>query len=257
MRDYATPTEASEADFHDEQPAKPLSLVTPAGCEFRGPVAGFLGGCAQDCRAYKTLETATAACATLLQCGGVVAASASPTNQHFELRSASRLSPGEGSSTEVSYIKAFSKACGNVPIPTTTPGEFWAPPPGTDLDQVGTLVDGHPTIFLNIAAYRDEMCHLTIARALQWAEFPQRLRFLLVYSLFVFIYLKKWRIFRFGVVDQRVEGEDTPCLATERPCAEDPAQLVCKYRANIKVCSYFWLSTFIFLFKRWRISRWM
>lgn len=30
-------------------------------------------------------------------------------------------------------------------------------------DEVGSQVGGHPTIYLKIASYRDELCHITLS----------------------------------------------------------------------------------------------
>lgn len=97
--------------------------------------------------------------------------------------------------------------------------KLWTPP-GLDLedeeavDAVGSFENGQPTIFIGIASYRDFMCSDTLERALSFAKYPERLRF--------------------GVVEQNAPI-DKHCFHVERPCSEDPQQLLCKYRANIRI----------------------
>jgi len=83
-----------------------------------------------------------------------------------------------------------------------------------DLDDIGTDIDGQPTIFIGIASYRDAMCHETIERALVKAKFPNRLRF--------------------GIVEQNESG-DVPCFYTELSCKDGPDQILCKFRDQIRV----------------------
>ncbi len=91
---------------------------------------------------------------------------------------------------------------------------FWYPPDGSDWNSVGSKVDGHETIFLMIASYRDFQCHETITSAFNKADHPER--------LFV------------AAVDQ-VVGGDTGCLDLEVPCSQNSDQMICKYRKQISV----------------------
>jgi hypothetical protein len=40
------------------------------------------------------------------------------------------------------------------------------------LDEIGSFVGGRPTIFLKVASYRDELCHITIKDAFEKATHP-------------------------------------------------------------------------------------
>ncbi len=107
----------------------------------------------------------------------------------------------------LSLCQLFSQITSQVP-------KFWSAPEGTDLNTVGSKVNGHETIFLMIASYRDFQCRDTIASAFARADYPDRL----------FI----------GAVDQTVPG-DIGCLDLEVPCSADPSQLICKHMAQISV----------------------
>jgi hypothetical protein len=105
------------------------------------------------------------------------------------------------------------------PAPSSVPGEAsWRKlhPEACSADAAdpGTHVDGEPTIFVSVAAYRDPMCHQTLERALRWAVHPRRLRF--------------------AVVDQRAAG-DLPCTWTAKRCEDAPEQLLCRHATQIRV----------------------
>lgn len=91
---------------------------------------------------------------------------------------------------------------------------FWEALPGSDLNKVGTKVNGFETIFLMIASYRDFQCRETIASAFNRSDHPERL------------YV--------GAVDQLIAG-DIGCLDVEIPCSVDPNQPLCKYRDQISI----------------------
>jgi hypothetical protein len=95
--------------------------------------------------------------------------------------------------------------------------KFWTAPPGTDLDTIGSHINGQETIFLMIASYCDFQCKETITSAFQRADHPER----------VFV----------GAVDQLppVDSKGLGCLDIEKPCSEDPNQYLCKYRDQISV----------------------
>lgn len=97
----------------------------------------------------------------------------------------------------------------NLPVP-----RFWEAPEGADLNKVGSFVNGHETIFLMIASYRDFQCRETITSAYMRSDHPER--------LFV------------AAVDQVVPG-DIGCLDIDIPCSQDPTQMICKYRDQISV----------------------
>ena len=102
-----------------------------------------------------------------------------------------------------------------MPITEMKVPRFWEVPKGADpVHATVQKINGHETIFLMIASYRDFQCHETINSAFMRADHPER--------LFV------------GAVDQIVAG-DTDCLATKVPCSEDPSQMICKYRDQISI----------------------
>jgi hypothetical protein len=101
-----------------------------------------------------------------------------------------------------------------MPITKLQVPRFWSPPEGTDLNKIGSHVNGEETIFLMIASYRDFQCRETITSAFQRSDHPERL----------FI----------GAVDQVVAG-DTGCLDIDIPCSVDANQPICKYRDQISI----------------------
>ena len=101
-----------------------------------------------------------------------------------------------------------------MPITGLQVPRFYETPPGTDVNKVGSLVNGHETIFLMIASYRDFQCRETITSAFKKADHPERL----------FI----------AAVDQVVDG-DIGCLEIEVPCSTDPTQPICVYKDQISV----------------------
>ena len=101
-----------------------------------------------------------------------------------------------------------------MPITDLKVPKFWTPPEGSDLNKVGSKVNGQETIFLMIASYRDFQCRETITSAFSRADHPERL----------FI----------GAVDQTVPG-DIGCLDIEVPCSVDDSQPICKYRDQISI----------------------
>ena len=91
---------------------------------------------------------------------------------------------------------------------------FYIPAQESDINTVGSKVNGEDTIFLMIASYRDFQCRETITSAYMRSDHPERL----------FI----------GAVDQIVAG-DIGCLDIEIPCTVDDTQPICKYRDQISV----------------------
>eukprot|EP00536_Pseudo-nitzschia_multiseries_P016117 jgi/Psemu1/220210/e_gw1.1021.25.1 len=72
---------------------------------------------------------------------------------------------------------------------------------------------GMKTVYVSVASYRDPECRPTVEDIFLRAEYPERLRV--------------------AVVEQRVAGEDEGivphCVQPQRPCQEDPEQVLCKY----------------------------
>ena len=91
---------------------------------------------------------------------------------------------------------------------------FYMPAEGVDLNKVGSKVNGHDTIYLMIASYRDFQCRETITSAYRKSDHPERL------------YI--------GAVDQTVDG-DIGCMDLEIPCSEDPTQMICIYKDQISI----------------------
>lgn len=91
---------------------------------------------------------------------------------------------------------------------------FWQAPKDVDLNKIGTTVNGHETIFLMIASYRDFQCRETITKAYERADYPERL------------YI--------GAVDQISPG-DVGCVDIDVPCSQDNTQPICKYRDQISI----------------------
>jgi hypothetical protein len=65
-----------------------------------------------------------------------------------------------------------------MPITGLAVPRFWEAAPGSDLDKLDDRVNGHETIFLMIASYRDFQCRETIASAFSRADHPERLVYL-------------------------------------------------------------------------------
>jgi [Skp1-protein]-hydroxyproline N-acetylglucosaminyltransferase len=78
---------------------------------------------------------------------------------------------------------------------------------------IGSKVNGHETIFVAIASYRDFQCRQTVESIFTRATHPERIRV--------------------AVVDQIDKDQDTPCSQPEEPCESDPSQVLCKYEKQI------------------------
>lgn len=85
---------------------------------------------------------------------------------------------------------------------------FWRPPLGQELESTMDMVDGHPTIWLMVASYRDFQCPETVASALSRAEVPTRLKI--------------------SIVEQNAPG-DVPC-----DC-QNNTSILCQYASQIWV----------------------
>lgn len=80
--------------------------------------------------------------------------------------------------------------------------------------QIGSHdANGRETIFVAIASYRDFQCRQTIESVLSRATYPERIRV--------------------AVVDQYDYKVDAPCSKPEKPCEDDPDQILCKYKSQI------------------------
>ena len=196
----------------------PGILKSRYGCEFAGPTAGYLGECTDHdkCTPHTTLISALDLCSEDSQCGGVTRIrgdDVTGTLEHFELRAGTSVQPSPDGS-ETSFVRHCSTTSmlGNAestaslvlmhdvdPLPP-----FYDPKNDgiSSPDDVGSFVNGLPTIYLMLASYRDELCHRTIADAFEKATHPDR----------VFV----------GIVEQNEyevpvgHEPDVPCLAFER-----------------------------------------
>jgi len=188
-------------------------------CSWTGPFAGFLPGCPKSCSKYKFFWEAQEACEKLgSTCGGITVNTKAIRSVIwkdpgiFELRGSHRItSPkdsvmaGKRTNEEWSYLK-------NCDIAIQSESELSEEE--IELDNKKLMVNGEPTIFVGVASYRDEWCYKSITTGFERATHPERLSF--------------------GVVQQNKE-QDVPCLWTEKPCEEDPEQVICKYRDQIRL----------------------
>lgn len=141
---------------------------------------------------FDDLAKALSACAKEPSCGGVV-----HTKAAFELRAQSTVAPSPDEETafvrlcppsvpppphesidrsqggwtvgnaEHLAARVFVHARGDLPL-------FYDPARDgfSSLDEIGSFVGGRPTIFLKVASYRDELCHITIKDAFEKATHP-------------------------------------------------------------------------------------
>lgn len=180
-------------------------------CSFEGPSAGFLGGCVQDCKAFQNLALAQEACLQDRDCTGFTATKGASV---FQLRAGADVqeSPGD---REHSWVKVCPESFAAKDVP---PPAEWQPTPeaAADLDSIGSFVDGHPTIFIGLASYRDDLCRHTIAQALERAVHPSRIFF--------------------GVVDQIIDGAgDVPCDKALSSCLPGSQELICIHAHQIRM----------------------
>ncbi len=71
-------------------------------------------------------------------------------------------------------------------------------------------MSGLETIYISVASYRDPECQPTVEDIFLRAEHPERLRV--------------------AVVDQRAENDSVqPCAVPEKPCSEEPSQVLCRF----------------------------
>ena len=88
---------------------------------------------------------------------------------------------------------------------------------GKNLDEEGDSLFNPllETIFVSIASYRDYRCPKTVRQLFNQATYPSRMRV--------------------GIVDQIKPGTDLNCAKPERPCSENPDDILCKYSHLIDV----------------------
>lgn len=198
-------TEVSGHDFlyGDQDAIKAFLMPT---CRYLPEQPGFLSGCAQDgCKSYATKAEAVAACDGMGRCGGV-------TRQHdgsYQARAGNEVT--KTGSGEMST----PRRCRFRRVPP--PAEY-TPYPGTDIDSIGSKVDGRPTIYVSVASYRDSRCTATVESLFERAKHPDR----------VFV----------GIVQQNSPGStDADCLRTRKPCSgrAGATQTLCRYARQIRL----------------------
>jgi len=174
-------------------------------CKFEEAEAGYLAGCTTDnCLRFASLEQAKEACLAIGDgCGGVI----QDMSGQFETRSGSTVQ------ASASGEKAFRRVCKFTVVP---PPPAYAPPPGMDLDDLGTKVSGRPTVYVSVASYRDSRCTGTINSIFERAQYPDR----------VFV----------GVVQQNSPGSgDSECVQVPTPCSAMSSQTLCRFAKQIRV----------------------
>jgi [Skp1-protein]-hydroxyproline N-acetylglucosaminyltransferase len=87
-------------------------------------------------------------------------------------------------------------------------------PTPEEADQIGSFYEGHETIYVSIASYRDPECGPTVEDLYLRSKYPERIRV--------------------AIIDQRAEG-DPFCSQPAVPCDQDSNQIICKYRHLIDV----------------------
>jgi len=173
-------------------------------CGFSKPQTGFIGGCTgpegKSCVDKETWKEAAETCVHTDNCGGIIL-NPSGAGASYQLRSGTRVTSSPAG--EVSWIKS---------CPSTMTDVF-----STDdrkLNKIGKIVNGHPTIFIGIASYRDPLCNVAVLTAFERAKHPERIIL--------------------GIVEQNSDG-DVKCLRTEKPCDKDSTQTICKYIDQIRL----------------------
>lgn len=102
-----------------------------------------------------------------------------------------------------------------MPITGLKVPKFWAPPPGQDLNKIGSFINGQETIFFMVASYRDFQCKETLTFAFDRADHPER--------LFV------------GIIDQLIPGDKLGCLDLDIPCSVQSNQTLCRHLDQISI----------------------
>jgi len=203
----------------DTKPAEAKNAVEkevakPVGGEdftWSGPRIGYLPGCPETgCKRFSYFWEAQDACVAQGEsCGGVTQTTKNDrASLKFETRGGKSPKSGSNQGSEWSYLKG-------APIPNDPfgrNGEKWNYDiVDEELDRTGSKINGHETIFIGIASYRDVWCPRSIESAFERATHPERIFF--------------------GAVEQNAEG-DLPCLPA---CDENPDLVSCKHIQNVQV----------------------
>jgi len=195
--------------FPDEQDW----TTTGTHCRFTEPKAGYLVGCILEnegtyCAEFVMFYEAQEACEAQSECKGITM-DVYQRYHAFTLRTSTdlRKSPGE----EYSWLKEC--VTNVVSLTGPQPGYPLLSAKEIALNQIGTFVNGRPTVYVTIASYRDSWCKNSVTTAFSQAVYPDR----------IFV----------GVAEQNAPG-DEPCVDPEI-CNVDPEHVLCKFRDQIRV----------------------
>jgi len=181
-------------------------------CWYAEPEPGYLGGCIQHeeggCVQFLMFFEAQEACDSQNECKGITMA-VYERYHPFTIRTDTKIleSPRE----EYSWIKEC----------TTNVQSLAGPQPGYPLlsakekalNQIGTFVNGRPTVYVTIASYRDAWCKNSVTTAFSNAVYPERI---------------------FVGVSQQNSDDDEPCV-DPNICDKDSEHVLCKYRDHIRI----------------------
>jgi len=137
----------------------------------------YVPDCATDCTPLALLEEAKALCTATVACGGITR-----TSRGFELRRYPRAESSKGA--ETSWVKI---PCGitDVQWRKAQAADVWKTfhdtldaalsDPSLHLDAKYGEPRDDDSVFLSIAAYRDNTCHKTLSKSFERADHPERL----------------------------------------------------------------------------------
>ncbi|ETO01882.1 hypothetical protein RFI_35557, partial [Reticulomyxa filosa] len=180
---------------------KPLS----SQCVFTGPHKGYLETCASDeCKRFYYYEDAKEACLKMKDCVGITRVPG--LRQSFELRAVAPVVVSDNDEYSTCQINGMKQMLTDSTV-TSPPDPFVETV--TRYEQIGSKVNGLPTIYVGVASYRDDMCQNSVFTAFSRAKYPER----------IFV----------GVVQQNLD-EDPECVVPEQPCDVDPTQIFCKWK---------------------------
>jgi len=181
-------------------------------CRYTAPKPGFLEGCLRNkdggCIVYRMFFEAQEACESHAECMGITM-DVSERFHPFTIRTESKIF--ESPRDEYSWIKEC----------TTNVQSLAGPQDGYPLllakerilNQIGTFVNGRPTVYVTIASYRDAWCKNSVTTAFSRAVYPERI---------------------FVGVSQQNGDNDEPCV-DPNICDKDEGHVLCKYRDHIRI----------------------
>ncbi|ETO21704.1 hypothetical protein RFI_15499, partial [Reticulomyxa filosa] len=179
-------------------------------CVFTGPHKGYLETCASDeCKRFYYYEDAKEACLKMKDCVGITRVPG--LRQSFELRAVAPVVVSDNDEYSTCQINGMKQMLTDSTV-TSPPDPFVETV--TRYEQIGSKVNGLPTIYVGVASYRDDMCQNSVFTAFSRAKYPER----------IFV----------GVVQQNLD-EDPECVVPEQPCDVDPTQIFCKWKDHIRI----------------------